>query len=201
LALYFSSGVLGGLLQVAAGAVASQLPASDWTRHFMGPTVGASAGVYGLVAAYATLYPDRLLTLLLFFFIPVTMRAKFLLLAEAVLAVLGILSPGSRMADAAHLGGMLTGLLFIRYALEWNWNWPRWPRRHPRVRRLPRAEAVASSFWKPGKTRGDEDLPPEEFLSREVDPILDKISAQGIQSLTARERRILEAAREKMAKR
>ena len=45
------------------------------------------------------------------------------------------------------------------------------------------------------------DLPPEEFISREVDPILDKISAHGIQSLTARERQILEAARSKMEKR
>jgi len=44
-------------------------------------------------------------------------------------------------------------------------------------------------------------LPPEEFLSKEVDPILDKISAQGIHSLTERERRILEAARQKMGKR
>jgi hypothetical protein len=34
-----------------------------------------------------------------------------------------------------------------------------------------------------------------------VDPILDKISAHGIQSLTERERKILEAARSKMAKR
>jgi hypothetical protein len=46
-----------------------------------------------------------------------------------------------------------------------------------------------------------EDLPPAEFISREVDPILEKISAQGIHSLTERERQILEAARNKMAKR
>ena len=37
-----------------------------------------------------------------------------------------------------------------------------------------------------------------EFLSQEVDPILDKISAQGIQSLTEREKRVLEAAKRKM---
>jgi membrane associated rhomboid family serine protease len=203
--LYFSSGVLGGLLQVLAGAMAAQLPPSAWTQHFMAPTVGASAGVYGLVAAYATLYPDRLLTMLLFFFIPITMRAKFLLAASAVLAVLGMLNPSSNMADAAHLGGMLTGVLFIRYALEWNWNWnwhwPRWPHRRLRVHRPSRADSAASGFWKPSKAKDDEELPPEEFLRREVDPILDKISAQGIQSLTARERRILEAAREKMVKR
>jgi hypothetical protein len=46
-----------------------------------------------------------------------------------------------------------------------------------------------------------EELPPAEFISREVDPILDKISQHGIQSLTDRERKILEAARSKMAKR
>jgi hypothetical protein len=46
-----------------------------------------------------------------------------------------------------------------------------------------------------------EPLSTEEFLSREVDPILDKISQHGIHSLTERERRILDAARKKMGKR
>jgi hypothetical protein len=36
------------------------------------------------------------------------------------------------------------------------------------------------------------------FVSREVDPILDKIAAEGFESLTEKERRILEAARKKM---
>ncbi len=39
----------------------------------------------------------------------------------------------------------------------------------------------------------------DEFLNSEVDPILEKISAHGIHSLTAREREILEKARKKMA--
>jgi len=56
-------------------------------------------------------------------------------------------------------------------------------------------------LWGQNKPELDEDLPPEEFLSKEVDPILDKISAHGIQSLTDRERRVLQAARAKMAKR
>ena len=47
----------------------------------------------------------------------------------------------------------------------------------------------------------EEDLPPEEFVSKEVDPILDKIFAHGIQSLTERERKILESARQKIGKR
>jgi len=49
--------------------------------------------------------------------------------------------------------------------------------------------------------RRAEELPPGEFISREVDPILDKISAHGIQSLTPTERQILEAARSRMQNR
>ena len=54
--------------------------------------------------------------------------------------------------------------------------------------------------WR-GATSPAQDLPPAEFISREVDPILEKISAHGIQSLTDRERQILEAARAKMERR
>jgi hypothetical protein len=64
---------------------------------------------------------------------------------------------------------------------------------------LVKAPLRASAQWDQGKVRVDEDLPAEEFLSKAVDPILEKISAHGIQSLTERERRILETAREKMA--
>jgi hypothetical protein len=46
-----------------------------------------------------------------------------------------------------------------------------------------------------------DNMPPADFMSREVDPILEKISAHGIKSLTEEERRILEAARNRMAKR
>jgi hypothetical protein len=71
--------------------------------------------------------------------------------------------------------------------------------RRPRV--LVSAPFPKKPFWQRTKASETEDLPPAEFISREVDPILDKISAYGIQSLTERERRILEAARAKMAKR
>ena len=39
-----------------------------------------------------------------------------------------------------------------------------------------------------------------DFISRQVDPILDKISAHGIQSLTEQERQILEIARNRIRK-
>jgi membrane associated rhomboid family serine protease len=194
LALYFSSGVIGGLLQALAGALLG--------GAFAAPVVGASAGGFGLVAAFATLYPERPLMLLLFFIIPINMRAKFLLLFSALLAVFGLIFPMGNIAHAAHLGGMLTGIVFVRYAIHWHWRLPRFQRSQgPRLHPLVKVPRRASGAWGQNPGGADEDLPPEEFLSKEVDPILDKISAHGIQSLTERERRILETAREKMVRR
>lgn len=194
LTLYFSSGIIGGLFQALAGVLLH--------GAYAAPVVGASAGAFGLVAAFAMLYPERPLMLLLFFVIPVSMRAKFLLLFSALLAVFGIVFPVDNIAHAAHLGGMLTGIVFVRYAAHWHWHWPRFQRSPGRsLRLLVKAPGRTSGGWGRGRAAEDDDLPPEEFVSKEVDPILDKISAHGIQSLTERERRILETAREKMGRR
>ena len=194
LTLYFTSGVIGGLFQGLAGVLLG--------GAFAAPVVGASAAAFGLVAAFATLYPERSLTLLIFFIIPLSMRAKFLLLFSALLAVFGLIFQLDNIAHAAHLGGMITGLVFIRYAIHWNWHWPRFqrPRSQP-VRLLVHAQLRASAPSGQEPRGVDEDLPRDEFLSKAVDPILDKISAYGIQSLTERERRILQTAREKMDRR
>jgi predicted DNA binding protein len=61
--------------------------------------------------------------------------------------------------------------------------------------------APHSKFRRRPQIEYSQDLPSEEFISKEVDPILDKISAHGIQSLTPRERDILQAARARMSKR
>ena len=194
LALYFASGIVGGLLQTGGGLL--------WPRHFGGAVVGASAGAFGLVAAFAVLYPERPLTLLLFFIVPVTMRAKYLLLFSAVLALFGIVFPGDNIAHAAHLGGMLTGIFFIRQVIHWHWpQFRRAAHGHPLPRELVSVHAQKAPLWRRPPPRAAEELPTEEFLSKEVDPILDKISAHGIQSLTDSERKILEIARARMAKR
>ena len=200
LVLYFTSGVVGGLVQGLAGGLADHFasPFSPWLR-FAAPTVGASAGGVGLLATFAVLYPEEPLTIFIYFF-PVTLRAKFFLLFTAAAAVFGIFVPMGSVADAAHLGGILSGVFFGRYALQWDWHWPHLRRtRTQPPRRLVKVGSGAASRW--GRTKTDDDLPPDEFLSKAVDPILDKISAQGIQSLTERERRVLEAARERMRKR
>lgn len=201
LALYFSSGIIGGLFQALAGSLGEHFA---WAAPFAGPTLGASAGALGLVAAFAMLFPERVLTLLLFFIIPVNMRAKFLLLFAGLLSLFGILFPSSTgaVANVAHLGGMCTGIFFVRYAMDWNFHWLNLRRnRGAAPRRLVKVSSTSSARWGRAKSSPPTEVQAEDFLSREVDPILDKISAHGIQSLTERERRILEAARERMGKR
>lgn len=202
LILYFASGVVGGLCQTLAGVFASAIGLQEYAYSFGGAVVGASAGGFGVAAAFALLFPDQIL--MLFMIIP--MRAKYLLWLSIAIAAWGVVSPnngasGPHVAHVAHLGGILAGVIFVKYAVHWHFQWPQLNRRaRPPIRRLVKVHSQKPGW---GRDKGvvEEDLPPEEFLSKEVDPILDKISAQGIQSLTDRERRILETARAKMRKR
>jgi membrane associated rhomboid family serine protease len=202
LILYFSSGVVGGLCQTLLGVLASALGFHDYASHFMGPVVGASAGGFGLTAAFALLFPDQIL--LLFLIIPI--RAKYLLWLSIAVAGWGVVFPehglfGPNVADAAHLGGILAGFIFVKYAVHWHFQLPQFNRgSSPPLRRLVKVHSQKPG-WGRDKTVVEEDLPPEEFLTKEVDPILDKISAKGIHSLTEHERKILETARAKMKKR
>lgn len=198
LLLYFSSGVVGGLFQIGAALIAP--------GYFGGDVIGASAGIFGVVAAFATLYPEQPLMILL---VPGTVRAKYLLVFGGLLAAVGIvlsmISPGTgavRVADWAHVGGMLMGIFYVRQISRWHWQWPRLgpPRRRAGFPRpLVKVHSQKAPSWKPAEP--DHEMSPEEFVSKEVDPILDKISAHGIHSLTEQERKILEAARKRMGKR
>jgi membrane associated rhomboid family serine protease len=191
LGLYLLSGTIGGLCHLA---LCLAFPA-----FFYQGVVGASAGIFGLIAAFATREPNYPVTLLVFFILPVTLLAKWLLLIEAVVSVVGLAMPGTT-AHGAHLGGMLTGIAFIKWG-DWleraRGLWRAGSRRRPS--RQPVRAAVLRAAGRPRKNA--EELPPAEFISREVDPILEKISAHGIHSLTGHEREILEAARSKMARR
>lgn len=76
------------------------------------PTVGASGGLFGLLLAFAMIFPNRII--LLFFVIP--MKAKYLVLLYGLLELYqGTTIMNSGVAHFAHLGGMLGGLLTLRY--------------------------------------------------------------------------------------
>ncbi|MBI3416541.1 MAG: rhomboid family intramembrane serine protease [Verrucomicrobia bacterium] len=195
--LYLLSGAIGGLLQASCSWV--------FPGHFGRDTatVGASAGVCGLVAAFAALNWEEPITTFIAMIFPVTMRAKYLVLVTAVVAVFGMLERRSQIAHAAHLGGLLAGLGYIHFVTFGHRSLNLWrirPRARPRPE-LVKVNSPGKSLWPKREQVADDSMPPAEFISREVDPILDKISAHGIHSLTARERQILEAARARMGKR
>ena len=77
------------------------------------PTVGASGAIYGLLIAYAMLFPEAKLTLI---FPPVTLSAKWWVIIFAVIElVTGVTGVAAGLAHFAHLGGMLFGFLLIWY--------------------------------------------------------------------------------------
>ena len=192
LKLYFLSGFVGGLLQAVLGWA--------FPQHFGGQVVGASAGVFGLLAAFSLLEPDGII--LLFFVLPV--RARYVLWAAAAIALFYVMVPSQGgVAHAAHLGGILGGILYLRWRSLAEAFSPGGGSRRVRLRprELMRVPAEKLASWQRVKRDAGEDVSATEFISQEVDPILDKISEHGIHSLTPREREILERARAKMERR
>ena len=195
LVLYLVAGIFGGLLQCAL----------SWSG-FLPPAgvVGASAGIFGLIAAFAMVYWERELTFLIMFVIPVRMKAKYLLIALAVIGVLGVISKEGGIAHGAHLGGMIWGVLFILLFIQggtYSGAEPWWDQLRDRFSSGHRRKVVTIDGGARAYSRGQEkteEVDEIDFVESEVDPILDKISEKGIQSLTERERKILEQARKKM---
>lgn len=101
LALYFVSVVV---------AAAAQLVTTAMTGSY-GPTVGASGGVFGVLLAFAMLFPHRKLMLI---FPPIPMKAWFMVTAYAAIELAnGVFMRHSGVAHFAHLGGALGGLIVM----------------------------------------------------------------------------------------
>ena len=152
--------------------------------------VGASAAMYGIMLAFAMSWPN--VPIYVWGIFPV--QAKYLV---GFLAVVSLLSAtggaeGSNVAHFAHLGGLLAGFLYLKA----DWRAPvglqRLQRAATRRRRMaivPRDES--SDEERPGAAtgkRGREDA----ALYDKVDAVLDKISAEGMGSLTPEELRLLD---------
>ncbi len=77
------------------------------------PTVGASGAIFGVLLAFGVLFPNTQLMLLI---PPIPIKAKYFVLGYGAIELyLAFTQPGSNIAHAAHLGGMLFGYILIRY--------------------------------------------------------------------------------------
>lgn len=171
LGVYFGGGLFGGLAQILF------TPA-------LHPLIGASAGVCAVLIAFTTILPEIEITTLLFFVIPIRLKAKYLALlivaTSIVLAVSGVM-PG--VGHVAHLGGCLLGFLYMKQLGFGN------PLRLQKF-----------IFEKRQRAEREARMSPSQYINVEIDPILDKISREGLHSLTRAERKILEKGRDKIAR-
>lgn len=99
--LYFASVVTAALAQLAFGAYTGS----------ENPTVGASGGLFGLLLAYAMIFPKRTIVLLI---PPIPMPAwLFVTLYAGVELYLGVTGTLEGIAHFAHLGGLVGGFLVL----------------------------------------------------------------------------------------
>jgi membrane associated rhomboid family serine protease len=143
----------------------------------------ASGGVAAVLVAYATILPELELTSVIFLLLPFRLKAKYLAYGAFAIALWGVtLDRSGAVAHSAYLGGIVAGWL---YAHLLGFGRASILQRTLRQRRADVERYRAMS--------------PDQFISEEVDPILDKISREGLQSLTWGERRTLARAQEKIA--
>jgi membrane associated rhomboid family serine protease len=178
---YFATGLAAGLANLFIAPLFSA----------PGPTIGASGSVYGVLVAFAMMFPDRYVYL--YFLLPI--RAKYLIAGFIGLEVYyGVSASGGNIAHIAHLGGALVGAIWVwmdnRGMIDrmfWKLDSARTP--------------SSSSGWGSTREATFHDIndaptptkPKSEFdeSQKAIDRILDKISVSGYGSLTEDEKRIL----------
>jgi len=194
LALYLTCGVVAGVSQLLLAPILE--PSSVVTEFGQGiPTIGASGAVFGVMVAFAMMFPDRYI--FLYFLVP--LKAKYFV---AILIAIGIWSIGghSAVANLAHLGGAVMGFFFISYTahrfpftlvdrLKW------WINARTTQRTSDQYEEVVEA--KVHDIR-EKPMSEQEMHQKKIDEILDKIGRGGYQSLSEEEKKILFEASKKL---
>lgn len=183
LLLYLASAFTGALFYLSLNYSAGGL------------LVGASAAVSGMLAFYCLEKPNDRITLLIFFILPISIQPKWLLKIYAIVSLFLLLTAEltntTNIAHSAHLGGLLFGLIYFRFFYasgnpflsqlnEPTIELPKWFQRQQKSKR-----SFSYSVQKTTK---------ESVLKAEMNKVLDKINAQGFESLTKEEREILNKA-------
>ena len=149
---YLLTGLAGGLCYAA------------FNHNSFTPTVGASGAIYGLLVAYAELFPNNVIYV--WFVLP--LKAKWFALIFGLIEFLASFGSGSQVAHLAHLGGMVVGYAYLK--------------RH----RFIRHSFGGMRTWR--ERREEERQRREEQsldeIRREVDELLDKINRVGMNAHT-----------------
>jgi len=142
------------------------------------PIVGASGAIYGLLLAFGVLFPNQ--PIYLYFLFPI--KAKYFVIGLIVVEFFSGFNPASPVAHFAHLGGMLFGFVYLQ--------WPKWKFKLKRAQ----SDQQRKQHLKVVYRREDE----VRKLQKEVDDLLDKINKDGLDALTASDKKHLEEASRKL---
>ena len=157
--------------------------------------IGASAAVYGVMLAFAMFWPDS--PIYIWGILPV--KAKYLVMFMAAVSIMSMFGDarGDNIAHAAHLGGFAAGFIYLRLGSPGGGIGGL--RRMMSKRKLKVVSRDDSSRTSGGArpapsapTRRRGGSAEEEKLLDELDRVLEKISTQGMSSLTAQERKLLD---------
>ncbi len=167
----------------------------------MAPTIGASGAVYGVLLAFAMMFPDRMI--FLYFLFPV--KAKYFVGFLIILGLfMGISGTRDGIAHFAHLGGAFIAFLYIMADRDripvkrWLSNFKRKQSSGDlRYHRGGIQDAKYYDIKEDKQTRKQMKEDPGVDQDR-IDAILDKISKSGYQNLTEEEKRILFEASQKL---
>jgi membrane associated rhomboid family serine protease len=192
LIFYLSCGVAAGLAQLFVTPMLSEAVA---------PTIGASGAIFGVLIAFAMLFPDRYIYL--YFFIPV--KAKYLIAFMILIEFFAVDSASSNVAHLAHLGGALAGFIYIMYDRKSAISGGSFFGSSSNSNKIKNPFSGMSNPF----SKKDENIQDAKFYEikdenkhndvsqKDIDAILDKISQSGYQNLSDREKRILFEASKK----
>jgi len=144
------------------------------------PVIGASGAIYGVLVAFAMLFPNRLVYI--YFLFPI--KAKYLVIIFAAIEFFASLGQSQGgVAHFAHLGGMVVGFLYLKS----DWRLPSFFSKVRDVRYRRRLDKIV-------KKREQ-----SQELMDKVDAILDKINQVGYENLTEEEKEVLEKASKELS--
>ncbi len=184
-----------------------------------GPMLGASAAIFGVLVAFGVLFPNQLIYI--YFLVPI--RAKWVVIGWIAIEVFSLYGANDHVAHLAHLGGALTGMIYLlimsggtllagrmKRGVSSQWSNP------------SGGPATRNGGGMFGRTRAKREAVDAEYrdltesahasaasnapnvkqarviTQEEIDRILDKIAATGYQNLTEDERDILFEASRRM---
>jgi hypothetical protein len=165
---------------------------------------------------FAAINPNRPITLLLFFIVPVTFKPKWIVIFLGAFDLFGFLfyeSVGGtglgNIAHSAHLGGFALGWLFYRYVylgkgrpgFRPSIELPRWFKRRKQQGDSTGAYTVNVGSSSTGNSPAPASSPRHVDMRAEVDRILDKINTKGFGALTEEEKRVLDRAKDTLNRR